>query len=88
MTPEAPPPHSSHENARETNETKETKQKWPAGFPTDQIFNFSFLIFRYEARLLLRREWGLAPLCGAVATFSGYSKDPSRPGEGGFFIFM
>ena len=26
-----------------------------------------------------RREWGLAPLCGAVATFSGYSKDPSRP---------
>ena len=29
--------------------------------------------------LSLRREWGLAPLCGAVATFSGYSKDPSRP---------
>ena len=27
----------------------------------------------------LRREWGFAPLCGAVATFSGYSKDPSRP---------
>ena len=27
---------------------------------------------------LLRREWGLAPLCGAAATFSGYSKDPSR----------
>ena len=27
----------------------------------------------------LRREWGFAPLCGAAATFSGYSKDPSRP---------
>ena len=27
----------------------------------------------------LRREWRFAPLCGAVATFSGYSKDPSRP---------
>ena len=25
-----------------------------------------------------RREWGFAPLCGAIATFSGYSKDPSR----------
>jgi|GEM_PF-5549380 len=29
----------------------------------------------------LRREWGLAPLCGAAATFSGRSKDPSRPWE-------
>jgi len=28
--------------------------------------------------LALRREWGFAPLCGAAATFSGYSKDPSR----------
>ena len=28
---------------------------------------------------LLRREWGLAPLCGAAATFSGYSKDPQSP---------
>ena len=27
----------------------------------------------------LRREWGFAPLCGVAATFSGYSKDPSRP---------
>ena len=27
----------------------------------------------------LRREWRLAPLCGAAATFSGRSKDPSRP---------
>ena len=26
----------------------------------------------------LRREWGFAPLCGAAATFSGRSKDPSR----------
>ena len=41
----------------------------------------------------LRRDWGVAPLCGAVATFSGYSKDPSRPlggemvnGKGGFII--
>ncbi|MBQ9524496.1 MAG: hypothetical protein IJR69_05205 [Bacteroidaceae bacterium] len=25
-----------------------------------------------------RREWGLTPLCEAVATFSGYSKDLSR----------
>ena len=33
--------------------------------------------------LALRREWGFAPLCGAVATFSGYSKDPSRPVPGG-----
>ena len=30
----------------------------------------------------LHREWGFAPLCGAVATSSGYSKDPSRPIEG------
>ena len=34
----------------------------------------------------LRRDWVVAPLCGAVATSSGYSKDPSRPlggvGEG------
>ena len=29
--------------------------------------------------LPLRREWGLAPLCGAVVTFSHYSKGPSRP---------
>ena len=29
--------------------------------------------------LSLRREWGFAPLRGAAATFSGYSKDPSRP---------
>ena len=27
----------------------------------------------------LRREWEFAPLCGARATFSGSSKDPSRP---------
>ena len=27
----------------------------------------------------LRREWGFAPLCGAETTFSGFSKDPSRP---------
>ena len=27
----------------------------------------------------LRRKWGLAPLCGAVVTFSHYSKGPSRP---------
>ena len=27
----------------------------------------------------LRREWGFAPLCGAGTTFSGFSKDPSRP---------
>ena len=27
----------------------------------------------------LRRDWVVAPLCGAVATFSGYSRDPSRP---------
>jgi hypothetical protein len=27
----------------------------------------------------LRREWGLAPLCGAAATFTGCSEDPSRP---------
>ena len=27
----------------------------------------------------LRREWGFAPLCGARATFSGSSEDPSRP---------
>ena len=27
----------------------------------------------------LLRVWGFAHLCGAVATFSGYSKDPSRP---------
>ena len=31
----------------------------------------------------LRRKWGLAPLCGAVVTFSHYSKDPSRPRMGG-----
>ena len=30
-------------------------------------------------RSALRREWGLAPLCEAVVTFSHYSKDPSRP---------
>ena len=30
----------------------------------------------------LRREWGFAPLCGARATFSGSSKDPSRPLQG------
>ncbi len=35
-------PHPlSHKIASETNETNETKQKWPVGFPTDQIFNFS-----------------------------------------------
>ena len=27
----------------------------------------------------LRRKWELAPLCGAEATFSGSSKDPSLP---------
>ena len=27
----------------------------------------------------LRRKWELAPLCGAEATFSGFSKVPSRP---------
>jgi len=26
-------------------------------------------------------KWGFAHLCEAVATFSGYSKDPSRPKE-------
>ena len=30
----------------------------------------------------LHREWGFAPLCGARATFSGSSKDPSRPLRG------
>lgn len=30
----------------------------------------------------LRREWGFAPPCGARATFSGSSKDPSRPLRG------
>ena len=30
----------------------------------------------------LRREWGIAPLCGAESTFSAFSKDPSRPREG------
>ena len=30
-----------------------------------------------------RREWRFAPLCGAVATFSSYSKNPSRPPLGG-----
>ena len=28
---------------------------------------------------LLRRKWGLAPLCEAVVTFSHYSEDLSRP---------
>lgn len=30
----------------------------------------------------LRREWGFAPPCGTRATFSGSSKDPSRPLRG------
>ncbi len=34
---------------------------------------------RTHPRPAHRREWGLAPLCGAVVTFSHYSKDPSRP---------
>ena len=29
--------------------------------------------------ICLRRKWELAPLCGAEATFSGFSKVPSRP---------
>lgn len=29
-----------------------------------------------------RRDWGVTLLCGAVTTFSGSSKDPSRP-QGG-----
>ncbi len=37
----------------------------------------------------LRREWGLAPLCGAVVTSSHYSKGPSRPrgALGSLFIY-
>ena len=31
----------------------------------------------------LRRDWGVAPLCEAGATFSGSSKDLSRPQGGG-----
>ena len=34
-----------------------------------------------------RREWGLAPLCGAADTFSGCSKDPSRPCREGVVTF-
>jgi len=33
-----------------------------------------------------RREWESAPLCGAGTTFSGSSKDPSRPSQGGVNI--
>ena len=28
---------------------------------------------------VLRREWGLSPLCWAVVTFSHYSKRPNSP---------
>ena len=28
------------------------------------------------------RDWGVTLLCGAVTTFSGSSKDPSRPQKG------
>ena len=38
----------------------------------------TFVSFYERWIIYLRREWGLAPLCGAAATFSGYSKDPSR----------
>ena len=33
-------------------------------------------------RLSLRREWGLAPLGGAAARFTGCSEDPIRPRRG------
>ena len=35
-----------------------------------------------------RREWGFAPLCGAGTTFSGSSKDPSRPCREGRIILI
>ena len=35
--------------------------------------------------ICLRRKWELAPLCGAGVTFSGSSKDPSRPLYGEVF---
>ena len=31
----------------------------------------------------LRRDWVVTPLCGVGTTFSGSSKDPSRPRGGG-----
>ena len=41
-----------------------------------------FLVDIKYGPTILRRDWVVAPLCGAVATFSGYSKDPSRPLKG------
>ena len=40
--------------------------------------------------LILRRERGLAPLCGAESTGCGFSKDPSRlsVSEGSSYIFF
>ena len=44
-----------------------------------------FGVKRRSQMLLLRREWGLSPLCGAAMTFSHCSKDPSRPKQSSGF---